>query len=168
MNTRIPRPIHAEHTKLMRDRDPRDVPLRLLPPEDFEPLQDIQGEEFALAYMLSFSGRIVSLSRDCFTARDRPVVFTALTDLAHKSEGERIAVLDRLDERLDCPGLVSELRFMPSLRKGSMVEVVANLKRLAALRALAEKMDTLRKKLPTMTEQTARSELAQLCFGRGK
>jgi hypothetical protein len=163
----IVRPIHAEHTKLMREREPWDLPERLLKAEDFEPLQDIQSEDFALAYMLSFPGRIKSLSATEFTGRDRPVVFTALDHLGTKSEEERCVVLDKLDERLDCPGLISELRFQPTLRKGSMVEVVANLKRLSGLRRLAAAMDDLRRRMPTMTEQSARSELAKLCFGRG-
>jgi hypothetical protein len=163
----IVRPVHAEHTKLMRDRDPWDIPVRLLPAEDLDPLQDIQSEDFALAYMLSFPGRIKSLSATDFTGRDRPVVFTALDALALKSEEERRSLLDKLDERLDCPGYVSELRWQPTLAKGSMVEVVANLKRLSGLRRLAERMDALRRRMPTMTEQTARSELAKLCFGRG-
>lgn len=160
------RHVHAEHTKLMRDRDPWDVPLRLVKSEDYEPLQDLQSEDFALAYMLSNPGRIKSLTAAEFTGRDRPVVFTALDHLATKSEQERLAVLDRLDERLDQPGLISELRWQPTLRKGPIVEVVANLKRLSALRRLADTMDAIRRKLPTMTEQTARSELAKLCFGR--
>lgn len=163
----IVRTLHPEHTKLIRQTDPWDVPARLLPDESFEPLQDLQSEDFALAYMLSFPGRIKSLSATDFTGRDRPVVFTALDSLATKSEEERLAVLDRLDERLDCPGLIAELRFMPTLRKGSMVECVANLKRLSGLRRLAAAMDALRKRMPTMTEQSARSELAKLCFGRG-
>lgn len=167
--TALPRPIHSEHTRLMRDRDPWDLPVRLLKDESPDPLQDIASEEFALAYLLSFPGRIVSLRAADFTGRDRPVVFTALAELATKSEEERLAVLDRLDERLDCPGLISELRWQPTLRKGAIQEVVANLKRLRALRALAEGMDDLRRRMATMTEQTARSELAKLWYGkRGK
>ncbi len=162
------RQIHAEHTKLMRDRDPWDVPVRLLPAEDVEPLQDIRGEEQALSYMLSYPGRIKSLSAAEFTGRDRPVVFTALDHLGTKSEEERLSVLDRLDERLDCPGLISELRFRASGGKGSMVETVANLKRLAKLRQIDERLAAFRRKLPTMTEQTARSELAEIWYGKGK
>lgn len=163
----VVRPIHAEHTKLMRDRDPWDLPVKLLPVEDFEPLQDIAGEDFALSYMLSFPGRIKSLSAAEFTGRDRPVVFTALDHLGTKSEEERVSLLDKLDERLDCPGYISELRFQPTLAKGSMVETVANLKRLTGLRRIDEAMSALRRKLATMTEQTARSELAKIWYARG-
>ncbi len=161
------RPIHAEHTKLMRDCDPWEVSVRHLPDEHLDPLQDVTSEDFALAFMLSYPGRVKSLSATDFTGRDRPVVFTALDALALKSEEDRRAVLDRLDERLDCPGYVSELRWQPTLRKGSMVECIANLKRLTGLRRLAMGMDALRKRMATMTEQTARSELARMCFGKG-
>lgn len=169
MNARaaLPRSARAEHLVLMRDREPWwHLPARLLPDEQTDWLRDEQSEDFALVYMLSNPGRIRSLSAADFTGRDRPVVFTVLSEHWNKPEEERCALLDKLDQRLDCPGYISDLRFQPTLRKGSMVEVVANLKRLAALRALAEKLDALRRKLPTMTEQTARSELARLCFGR--
>lgn len=163
----IVRPIHAEHTQLMREREPWDLPVRLLRDEPLDPLQDIPSEDFVLAYMLSRPGMVKSLTSSCFTGRDRPVVFTALHELWNKPEEERLRLLDKLDERLDCPGYISDLRFQPTLAKGAIQEVVANLKRLAALRGLAAKMDALRARMATMTEQTARSELARLCFGKG-
>lgn len=158
------RSIHAEHTKLMRDRDPWDVPVRLLPDESTDPLQDITSEDFALAYLLSYPGRIKSLSASDFTGRDRPVIFTAVDSLSTKSEEDRLTMLDKLDQRLDCPGYINELRWQPTLRKGSMVECVANLKRLSGLRRLAAGMDALRKRMATMTEEGARLELARLWF----
>lgn len=165
--TALARSVHPEHTALMRDRAPWDcIPARLALREDFDPLQEIPSEEFALAFMLSFPGRIVSLSPAEFTGRDRPLLLDALTMLANKSEDERCAVLDKLDERLDQPGYISELRWQPTLAKGSIVEVVANLKRLSALRRFAAAIDDVRRRMPTMTEVSARVELARLCFPR--
>jgi hypothetical protein len=154
-------PIHPERiAKLQRDLDPWDIPIRALAPEPFIELQDVQSEDFVLAYMLSNPGRVASLSPQDFTGRDRPVIYATLRDQHPDS------VLDLLDERLDHPGYINELRWQPSLRAGSLKECIANLKRLSSLRDLAETVDAWRRRMPTMTAQAAKSELARICFGR--
>lgn len=160
----VPRAVHADHLRLMRDREPWDIPLRHLPQDHIDPLQDIQSEDFVLAYMLSNPGRVKSLEPADFTGCDRPVIYVALRDQVPPE------LLESLDERLDCPGYINQLRLQPSLRAASLKECVENLKRLRALRDLAEAVAAWRKKMPTMTVQSARSTLAAMVFPcvRGK
>jgi hypothetical protein len=132
--------------------------VRFLHQEEFDPLQDIQSEDFVLAYMLSNPGRVKSLEPADFTGRDRPVIYVALRDQVP------LELLESLDERLDCPGYINQLRLQPSLRAASLRECVDNLKRLRALRDLAEAVAAWRKKMPTMTVQSARSALAAMVF----
>lgn len=160
----IPTTIHSEHLVLMRDRDPWSLPVRLLQPEVYEPLQDPTSEDFVLSWMLDNPGRVQSLSPQDFTGRDRPVIYAAL-----KEHGDNPELLDKLDERLDCPGYISQLRWQTShcgTRKGNVMAEVENLKRLRELRDMAEKVDEWRRKLATLTPRAARLELAKVCFPR--
>ena len=159
-----PRSIHAEHTVLMRDRDPWSVPVRLVQPEHYEPLQDIDSEDFVLSYMLDNPGRVQSLTPQDFTGRDRPVIYAAL-----KEHPDNLELLDQLDQRLDCPGYINQLRWQTShcgTRKQTMVTEVENLKRLRELRELAEAVDSWRRRMATMTVRAARLELGKICFPR--
>lgn len=164
MSDILPSPIHAEHTRLMRDRDPWEIPERLLKSEHLEPLQDPISEDFVLSWMLDNPGRIQSLTPQDFTGRDRPVIYVALKDHADNRE-----LLDKLDERLDCPGYINQLRWQVShcgTRKPEVVKEVENLKRLRELREMAEMVDEWRRRMPTMTARAARLELARVCFPR--
>jgi len=158
----IPRAMHAEHLRLIRDRDPWDIPLRLLKEEEPPAIQDLRSEEFVLAYMLSNPGRVQSLSAQDFTGRDRPVIHDAL------KQNLTLEQLDLIDQRLDKPGYISELRWQTTLATAPLKECIANLKRLRELRELTEAVDGWRKRCSTMTVATARAELARLCFPRRK
>jgi len=160
----VPATIHAEHTKLMRQMDPWDLPVRLLKEEVYEPLQDINSEDFVLSWMLDNPGRVQSLTPQEFTGRDRPVIYAAL-----KEHHDNLELLDRLDERLDCPGYINQLRWQTShcgTRKHVLKAEVENLKRLRELRDMAEAVDSWRRRMATMTARAARLELARICFPR--
>src|SRR5687767_8641448 len=90
----VPRTVHADHLKLRREREPWDLPIRLLQPSDVEPLQDIPSEEFVLSYMLDNPGRVSSLDPADFTGRDRPVIYEALRTVPALP----LETLDKLDE----------------------------------------------------------------------
>lgn len=159
-----PTTIHAEHTKLMSERAPWDLPVRLLREDVYEPLQDPTSEDFVLSWMLDNPGRVQSLSPQDFTGRDRPVIYAAL-----KEHGDKRELLDKLDERLDCPGYINQLRWQTShcgTRKANVMAEVENLKRLRELRDMAEAVDAWRRRLPTMTPRAARLALATVCFPR--
>lgn len=159
MNARIaappPKAVHAEHTVLMRDRNPWDVPMRLLHDAPLDLFQDISAEEHVLSFMLTNPGRVRSLDPDDFTGRDRPVIYVALRD------GYEQSVLDKLDQRLDMPGYLTDLLLMPS-QAASMREHVEQVKRLAELRRLNERVVAWQKRAPTMSVRRARAELAKV------
>jgi hypothetical protein len=159
----VPRTIHSDHLKLMREREPWDVPVRLLQPSDLEPLQDIPSEDFILSFMLANPGRVSSLDPADFTGRDRPVIYEALRTVPALP----LETLDKLDERLDCPGYINQLRWQSShtgAKPPIVKECIANLKRLRELRALASAVDRWRREMPTMTVRSARHALAAMVF----
>lgn len=160
MSENIPRALHAEHLRLVRDMEPWDLPIRLLKEEHHEPLMDLRSEEFVLSYMLSNPGRVKSLTAREFTGRDRPVIHDGLKQNLTPEQ------LDLMDQRLDCPGYINELRWQTTMPNGALRECIANLKRLRQIRELAEAVDEWRKRCSTMTVATARAELAALCFPR--
>jgi len=146
--------VNAPARKLRSQLDPWDLPVTAnfyAPPDHFASIED---EEAILSYAITNPGRVTSLKPADFTGADRPLIYAAL--LAGKTLAE---IQDMPDLELG-GGYVTDLFLHPVSSKRALKEMVQNLKRLTALRALRDDVMRWLNAAPTMTVRGAQCALA--------
>jgi hypothetical protein len=117
-----------------------------------DPLVDIEAEEGILSAMM-FGAKVQSLTGDEFTSPDRKALYLAIRSGVDYTE---------LHKAISEPAYVTDLFYCLALAPPFIVEAVAELKRLAALRELCFAVDEWRRKAPTMALERAQRDLCEL------
>ncbi len=127
-----------------------------------DPLYDVAAEESVLSSMLS-GRKVESLTEQEFTSPMRKAMYRLLREGIPMEGLESVLRQEGFtEEELYYP---ADVWLVPILPHKPLVEAVADLKRLAQLRALCGRVDAWRKKAPMLTHERASRELGRALRG---
>ncbi len=132
------------------------------------PWVDIDAEQGVLSFMMWHPGKVESLTGEEFTRPLHKRLYQLLRAGVDYTELGRHCA-----DMLDVDGVppdyqITDIYYAPSLAPRALVEAVAELKRLHALRELGEQVERWQRRAPGLSVQAAKRELAKIVQTGGR